>query len=227
VITFTPYPEVLTVNFISIALATLVLLIFSALSSASSIPITGTATQGFATTLGDFQIEGAGLSLSQGFPDGPSFIGSCTLGAVCNLSFSIGSTATVCTFCTGFALGSLDGIVVQFLDPSLSFSASALYTGQSNITVPLTFSGTIVGYELVNCTDGIDCSLGPRKFALHISGQGTGNFTILGPGLIEGVSASFTGRASVVPEPASLVLVGSGLAGVVLAKRRHNKRRAS
>ena len=49
---------------------------------------------------------------------------------------------------------------------------------------------------------------------LNISGNGTGNFTMLESGLIEGVNATFTGKASVVPEPTSVLLVGSGMAAI-------------
>ena len=68
------------------------------LASANSIPITGTAIAGQPDLNccfnGDFNIQGLGLSLIQGTPDGPSSLGSCTVGTVCNFSYSIGSTAT-------------------------------------------------------------------------------------------------------------------------------------
>lgn len=200
-------------------------LFLNSLAFANTIAITGTATQGFAITTGDFDINGANVSLGQGAPQGPSFIGSCTLGKICNLSFSIGSTAQFCTYCTAFSQGSVGGIVAQYLDPKLGFSASALYTGQSNIIVPVTFSSIIVGYQLVDCTDGVACNLGPKVFTVRISGTGTANFSMLETGLIEGVNASFTGRLSIVPEPASLLLVGSGLAGIAVARRKQREAR--
>ena len=47
--------------------------------SVSTIPITGTTYDGFATTQGDYRIQGPGLSLWEGTLGGPSFIGECTL----------------------------------------------------------------------------------------------------------------------------------------------------
>jgi hypothetical protein len=112
---------------------------------------------------------------------------------------------------------------VQYLDTKLTFSGSAVWNGQSNLNVPMTFSGTIVGYELINCqSGGVGCSLGPEEFALHVSGHGTGGVAMNGAGQIEGVTVNVNGTAntSTVPEPMSLALTGSGLVGVWLAKRR-------
>lgn len=164
--------------------------------------------------------------MAQGFPVGLSSIGSCTLGAICNLSFNIGSTAWYCSYCKDLAIGSFNGVVVEFLDSNIAFDASALYSGQADITVPLTFKGTIVGYKLVNCQGNVNCSLGPKEFSLRITGHGTGDFVISDMGIIQGVSATLTGRASVVPEPTSLLLMGSGLAGIALAKLRQRKKQS-
>ena len=200
----------------------LLLLFVSTLGFATSIDnieITGTALQGLDISYGDFEFQGKGLSLAQGFPVGLSSIGSCSLGAMCDLSFNIVSAAWYCSYCKDLSGGSFRGIIVEFLDANITFVASALYSGQSDITVPLTFKGTIVGYKLVNCSGNVDCSLGPKVFSLHISGQGTGDFFMSDMGVIRGVSATLTGRASVVPEPTSILLMGSGLAGIALAKR--------
>jgi hypothetical protein len=207
----------------------LLLLLFSTpgfATSINNIAITGTALQGLDISFGDFQFEGNGLFLVQGFPVGLSSIGSCTLGAICDLSFNIGSTAMYCSYCKDLAFGSFNGAVVEFLDANIAFDASGLYSGQSNITVPLTFKGTIVGYKLVSCQGNVGCSLGPKEFSLRINGHGTGDFVMSEMGIIRGVSANLTGRASVVPEPTSLLLVGSGLAGITLAKQKRRKKQS-
>ena|SRR5689334_21908725 len=196
-------------------------------TSINNIAISGTALQGLDISFGDFQFEGNGISLSQGFPVGLSSIGSCTLGAICNLGFNIGSTAMYCSYCKGLSFGSVNGVVVEFLDSNIAFDASGLYSGQSDITAPLTFKGTIVGYKLVNCQGDVDCSLGPKEFSLRINGHGTGDFVMSETGIIRGVSATLTGRASVVPEPTSLLLVGSGLAGIALAEQRRRKKQSA
>jgi hypothetical protein len=211
----------------SIVLAVLVICFISCFASANSIPISGGAVQGQpggnCCFNGDFLITGPGLSLFQGTPDGPNEIGVCAVDAVCNFSFSIGSAATFCSFCLGLSGGSVGNKIAEFLDPSLTFTGSALYSGEASISVPMTVSGTIVGYELLNCdSSGSGCTLGPKEFTLHIVAHGTGVFT-MNPGgshaLMYGVSSSFTGTATTVPEPISLVLTGTGLLGILIRKK--------
>src|SRR5579863_3149650 len=203
-----------------VILASLACCLASALAFADGIPITGTAYEGFATTYGDFNITGPGLSLYQALPFGPSFIGSCNVGGVCNFSFGLTvSGASFCSYCLFYDSGSLGHTQAELLVPSLTFTGSALYSGATSMSVPMTVSGTIVGYELINCaSDGTNCSLGPKEFTIHITGTATGQFTIDSSGLIAGVFANFSGTATTTPEPASLVLTGTGLAGILIRK---------
>jgi hypothetical protein len=200
--------------------------LIASLASANSatIPISGTASKGFAITLGGFNITGPGLSLFQGLPDGPSAIGLCTTGSVCNFSFTIDTSGSAfCQYCLFYDSGSLGSQKAQLLVPNLTFTGSALYAGGTSISVPMSVAGTIVGYQLINCTGGIDCSLGPVEFELRISGQGTGQFTMSPEtgslSRIIGVESSFTGTATVVPEPVSAVLAGTGLVGILIRKK--------
>jgi hypothetical protein len=206
----------------ALPLALALFLALSALASAdsvNSIAINGTATFGYADSSGDFNISGPGLSLFQGTPDGPNVIGTCTVGAMCDFSFGIGP---FCVSCLGISSGSVGNKTADFLVPSLSFTA--LYSGSEFISMPMTVTGTIVGYELINC-DGILCSLGPKEFTIQIDAQGTGVFIMSpdanGGGVfdIKGVSANYTGTVTTIPEPVSLVLTGTGLLGILIRKK--------
>lgn len=202
--------------------------------SANTISINGTANYGFALTTGDFQIQGNGLNLFQGLPDGPSTIGSCTVGSVCTFSWQPGPGSAFCSYCIGLSGGAVGSQAAQYLVPNLTFSGSAFYSGGDTLTMQITVSGTITGYQLVGCTAGISCSLGPKEFTLTVSGHGTEQLTLNSDAAsnasvsILGARASFSGSAetTTTPEPASVLLVGTGLAGVC-AKRKNARKAAN
>ncbi len=193
----------------------------------TTIPITGSTYDGFATTEGDYKIQGPGLSLWQADPGGPSFIGFCTIGTVCNFSWSPVDPASFCTLCTTFSGGSFGSTQAQWLEPELVFTGSAFYSGGNTLTMSFTVSGTVYGFQLVGClSDGSNCSQGPQVFALKISGTGTETLTINDfsgtPSEIVGLWGTFSGTATPVtatPEPGSMILMATGLAGVWMKRR--------
>ncbi len=196
--------------------------------SIHTIPISGVGYKGAPFNCcyeGDFGISGPGLSLFQGTPDGPTTIGLCNLGQVCDFSYSFGSAATFCSYCTFFSGGSVGNKTADFLDAFMTFTGSAFYSGASMMTVPMKVSGWIVGYQLVNCASGgVGCSLGPVEFRLKIVGNGLGTATMSGDigngrAEIQGTITNFTGTATVVPEPTSLVLTGTGLVGLWVRRK--------
>jgi hypothetical protein len=200
---------------------------FASANSVNSVAITGTAYAGFASASGDFSIEGPGLSLFQSSPGGPSSIGLCNMGSLCNFSFSSANVSSFCTYCGLYSYGTFGNAVAEFFVGTLTFSTPpVIWNGQSVMNLPLTISGQIMGFELLNCTDLVGCTLGPEVFDLKITGQGTGQFQIGDSGLIYGVSATYTGAATpvqAVPEPAPLLLISSGVAAMGVARRRFLK----
>lgn len=154
------------------------------------------------------------------------------MGSLCDFTFSSADLTRFCGYCSFYSLGTFGSEVAQFFLGTITFSGSAVWSGQSTMNVPLSISGVIAGFELLNCENpGAGCTLGPQVFDLKIVGQGTGQFQIgqscvNGRCLITGVTANFMGTAtpvSTVPEPISLLLMSSGIAGIALARRRSLK----
>lgn len=213
----------------TLALTFAFFLALGTLASADSIAITGTGFDGFDTSSGDFTVNGPGLSLFQSSPGGPSFIGLCNLGSLCNFTFSSANLGSFCGYCSLYSSGTFGSAVAQWFDGTITFSTPpVVWNGQSVMNLPLTISGEIKGFEL-NCVQGTNCTLGSQVFDLKIVGQGTGQFQIEQidqSGQIIGASADFAGTAtpvSTIPEPASLVLMSSGVAGIALARKRFLK----
>jgi len=127
-----------------------------------------------------------------------------------------------------FALVKIGNQVTDALGGGLNFqstftvSASALLIGY--FTAPVTVTGNLSAYQDLTYGQGSYLQ-GPLMATLGFSGTGTGKFFIQdeGNGLFTIASAqiSFTGHGtmSTVPEPGSLLLMGSGFASLLGTQR--------
>lgn len=198
-----------------------VLLAISLPASANSVPLTvtgygyeGGTADGLGMTAGIF-------SASSALPDGPSEIGGGTVGVPMSLSFS---AAAYPGPGPGFTEVNIGNLFTDNLSGGIVFTgtftvpASALMTGK--FTAPVNVSGEVQAYK------DVPIGRGPLMATLLFSGKGTATFDIEPNGegtfiIIDGyVNFRDKGTLTTTPEPGSLFLVGTGLAGLALCLKR-------
>lgn len=187
-------------------------------SAATIIPITGTADF-FSQSDYDFAFTGSGgghsVSASSGTDDalGPLV---CSPNQPCSVFLPTGDPWG--HNWPGISAGQLDGINADFLFGTLQLSFTAP-ENLSTTTVKGVISGDVTGMK---CSDLILCqSYGPLW---SVAVSGAGNLALDGYqsdnlDIIVTAQLTFAGTATLVPEPSTLAIFGSGLLGIFLRPR--------
>jgi hypothetical protein len=217
---------------------------------ADTFTFTGNAT--FGGDFVDFFLSGPSFSISSASPIGPGgVLTTCTGGTLCTMPAQfIPTTASVPLDPGENSRGTVGGVTAYTLgatfgDGGLTFSSFS-FAGENNLSGepvnftgsgPVTFTGGLKGYDFVplgceaqhqfgSCTD-----LGPQVFDLQLSGSGagtaTGTETSDGMAHIFFFDYTFSGTATTVPEPSSLLLLSSGLVGFAAIRRWQLLRRVN
>ncbi len=185
-------------------------------AKATSFPITGTSEID-GSILNDF-VTGGPLFLDTDAPSGPLTVGNPLNPGIQHYSVGV---AMFSALNGGVGFVTYGNQTTDLVSGVLIFSGTFTLPAQPDLadfttTFPVSFIGNGIAYQDLSAPGQL--VIGPLIFDLAFKGSGTitlqGIF-LNGQYFVEGARASFNGTATVVPEPSSLLLFGTGLAGLV------------
>jgi hypothetical protein len=197
-------------------------------ASANSVSVSVTGVGVIGGTSDFLRLDAGNFSAESGAPDGPTIVGSGTVGVPMTLEFfpfafsGLGFTVvTIGNQFTDILTGGIDFTTGTFTVP-----ASALVTGI--FTVPVDVLGQVMAFRDLGGHQGpLLASLyftGTGTATLYLADEGNGFFTI---SIAEGDFKKIHGTLTTpVPETSSLLMMGTGLVAVgTLARRKRGFRR--
>ena len=210
----------------SIWILALALSLSSISTRADSFSVNGTAVSSSIEQAIEFSGALSGVAITA---EGPSIVGLFNPGSVVQLSLPIG---IIFEPDAGFVSLTFGGKTTDIALGGLVFSGTFVVPTASpgdmvNITLPVSMIGNVIAFEDLTLGQGFQTQ-GPQIFDLRLRGSGTmmiaGEVLENGPFVkLDSASISFGGSATTVPEPSSMVLLGSGIMGIIGARRQRIK----
>ncbi len=196
-------------------------------AAAAPIAISGTAGMTSAVEA-RFQLSGSGFTAQSSTIDWRSPVLVCAQNSTCDVTLQVPASLDFQGIFPDTSSGSLNAVPADVLGGGLTFTGSvfippATINTPVAFTVPVTLTGSISGYRLVDCGPG-GCALPDLVWNVAVSGTGRLDLSGFGgPPQDAFVTAgyTFTGTATPTPEPSSWLLLGTGLAAFAWRRRKN------